>query len=331
MNSSQIPILVASHRAQPGFPVAMQILRAGGSALDAVEAATRVVEDNLEDTTVGRAGLPNLLGQVELDALIMDGETLGAGAVAALQAFPNPISVARKVMEELPHVMLVGEGAARFATEMGFESAELLTQESRRIWQERLNAPEAYYEKMRKVAGVMAQDPDIASEQYNKGRGVTGTVNFIARDRAGRIAVATSTSGWAWKYPGRVGDTPIVGAGGYADSRYGAAACTGRGEMAMRACTARSVVLYMKMGLPVWNACREAIKDLYDLKDDYASGMNLIALDAHGAHVGFSNRRGTSYLFQRADMNEPEARPRTFVNENGKAEVRPVLGQFRKH
>ncbi|MGB0386906.1 MAG: N(4)-(beta-N-acetylglucosaminyl)-L-asparaginase [Ardenticatenaceae bacterium] len=325
MNSPDIPILVASHHATPGFPVAMEILRAGGCALDAVEAATRVVEDNLDDTTVGRAGLPNLLGQVELDALIMDGDTLGAGAVAALQGYPNPISVARKVMEGLPHVMLVAEGAARFAREMGFEPAELLTEESRRIWQERLDESDAYYEKMREVVGAMTRDPEIAAEQYNKGRSVTGTVNFIARDQAGRIAVATSTSGWAWKYPGRVGDTPIVGAGGYADSRYGAAACTGRGEMAMRACTARSVVLYIKMGLPVWNACREAIKDLYDLEDEYASGMNVIALDAHGRHVGFSNRQGSSYLFQRTDMNEPERRPRTFVDQHGKADVRPVL------
>lgn len=311
MSSNHIPILVSSYRAAPGFPVAMEILRGGGSALDAVEAATRIIEDNLDDTTVGRAGLPNLLGQVELDALIMDGETLKAGAVAALQGFPNPVSVARKVMEELPHVLLVADGAARFAKEMDFEPAELLTEESLRIWQERLNAPGAYHEKMRQLASL--------------GGGVTGTVNFIARDQAGRIAVATSTSGWAWKYPGRVGDTPLVGAGGYADSRYGAAACTGRGEMAMRANTSRSVILYIKMGLPLWNACREAIKDLYDLQDEYASEMNVIALDAHGNHAGFSNHRGTTYLFQRADMQEPERRPRTFVDENGKADVRPTL------
>ena len=329
-NSSQVPILVASHRADVGFPVAMEILRAGGSALDAVEAATRVVEDNLEDTTVGTAGLPNLLGVVELDALIMDGETLAAGAVAALQGYPNPVSVARKVMLELPHVMLVGDGAARFAHEMGFEQAELLTEESKRIWQNRLNDPNAYYEgayldTMRKFAGLMAEDPDVASAKYNEGRGVTGTVNFLARDQAGRIATATSTSGWAWKYPGRVGDTPIVGAGGYADSRYGAAACTGRGEMAMRACTARSIILYMKMGLPIWNACREAIKDLYNLDDAYASGLNVVALDSQGNHAGFSNQRDTTYLFQRTDMSEPERRPRTFVDEHGKADVRPVL------
>lgn len=319
------PILVASHNGAIGFPAALELLRGGGSAMDAVEAATCLVEDNLEDNTVGRGGLPNLLGQVELDALIMDGNTLQSGSVAALQGYPNPIRVARKVMEQLPHALLVGEGAARFAGEMGFEPAELTTETSLRIWRERLGWELPYYQKMRDIAGTLAQDPELAAQQYNEGKSVTGTVNFIARDQEGRIAVSVSTSGWAWKYPGRVGDSPIVGAGGYADSRYGAAACTGRGEMALRAATARSVVLYMKMGLPVWNACREATKDLYDLTDEYESGMHMIALDARGNHVGFSNRRDITYLFQTGEMREPELRPRTYVDEKGKAEVRPTL------
>jgi L-asparaginase / beta-aspartyl-peptidase len=319
------PILVASHNGAMAFPAAIDILKSGGSALDAVEAASRLVEDNLEDNTVGRGGLPNLLGQVELDALIMDGNTLQSGSVAALQGYPNPISVARKVMEQLPHALLVGEGAARFAHEMGFEKADLTTEKSLQIWRERLQSDMPYYQKMRDIAGAMAQDPELAAQRYNDGNSVTGTVNFIARDQAGRIAVGVSTSGWAWKYPGRVGDSPIVGAGGYADSRYGAAACTGRGEMALRAATARSVVLYMKMGLPIWNACREATKDLYDLNDEYGSGMHMIALDAQGNHAGFSNRREITYLFQTTEMHEPDLRPRTYVDETGKAEVRPTL------
>jgi beta-aspartyl-peptidase (threonine type) len=319
------PILVASHNGAIAFPAAMEILRGGGTALDAVETAARLVEDNVEDNTVGTGGLPNLLGQVELDALIIDGATLNSGAVAALQGYPNPISVARKVMEQLPHALLVGEGAARFAREMGFEPAELTTEASMAIWRERLEREEPYYQKMRELAAAMAQDPELASKRYNKGSSVTGTVNFIARDTAGRIAVAVSTSGWAWKYPGRVGDSPVVGAGGYADNRYGAAACTGRGEMAMRAATARSVVVYMKMGLPLWNACREAIKDLYSLADEYGAGMHIVALDAHGNHAGFSNWRGVTYLFQNGEMREPELRPRTYVDETGNAEVRPTL------
>ena len=180
---------------------------------------------------------------------------------------------------------------------MGFETATLTNENPLRIWRERLDWELPYYQKMRDLAAAMAQDPELAARQFNDGKSVTGTVNFIARDQQGRIAVSVSTSGWAWEYPGRVGDSPVVGAGGYADSRYGAAACTGRGEMALRAATARTVVLYMKMGLPLWNACREATKDLYDLTDAYESGMHIIALDAIGNHAGFSNRRDITYLF----------------------------------
>src|SRR3712207_4459709 len=121
-------IVVASANGRVGIGRAMEVLRAGGSALDAVEAGTRLVEDNPEDHTVGYAGLPNLLGEVELDASIMDGRTLATGAVAALQGYANPISVARRVMTDLPHVLLAGAGAARFAGECGFQPTDLLTE-----------------------------------------------------------------------------------------------------------------------------------------------------------------------------------------------------------
>lgn len=322
------PLLVGSTNAAIGFPDALGLLREGGSALDAVEIAVRAVEDNLEDHSVGTGGLPNLLGEVELDALIMDGDTLAAGAVAAMRGYPNPVSVARRVLERLPHVLLVGEGANAFAAEMGFEQRGLLTDEARRIWAARMreSRPEqgeqAYYEHMAEYTRRLASDAELASAQYKTS--TTGTVNVIARDRQGRIAIATSTSGWAWKYPGRVGDTPIPGAGGYADSRYGACGCTGRGEMALRASTARSLVLYLKMGLPLWNAAREAILDLYALSDAYASGMSLVAIDAAGNHAGFSNRPDRDYVFQTDDMSDPAVRPRTFVEASGKAQVRPA-------
>ncbi|MCZ7575492.1 MAG: N(4)-(beta-N-acetylglucosaminyl)-L-asparaginase [Ardenticatenaceae bacterium] len=322
------PLLVGSTNARAGFAAAMDRLRHGDSALDAAEVAVRAVEDNLEDHSVGIGGLPNLVGEVELDAMIMDGETLVAGAVAALKGYPNPVSVSRKVMEVLPHVLLVGEGAARFAAEMGFEPRELLTEEARKIWADRLSqvpaetGERAYFEKMAAYARHFATDPEGAAARYDTN--VTGTVNVLACDQQGRLAVATSTSGWAWKYPGRVGDTPIVGAGGYADSRYGACGCVGRGEMALRAGTARSLVLYLKMGLPLWNAAREAIHDLSALQDPFASGLSLVAIDAAGNHVGFSNRTGRDYIFQTAQMDVPEKRPRIFVDASGKAQVRPA-------
>jgi beta-aspartyl-peptidase (threonine type) len=322
------PLLVASSNAAVGFPAAMEGLRDGGRALDAVEVAVRAVEDNPEDHTVGYSGLPNLIGQIELDALIMDGRTLAAGAVAALRGFRHPVSVARHVMEELPHVMLASEGAAHFAREMGFQAEDLLTDEALRIWRERLEAeghsPEVhrYYAQMKGWAHRFATDPEQAEREW--GTSVTGTVVVLACDVHGDLAVAASTSGWAWKYPGRVGDTPVVGAGGYADNRYGAAACTGRGEMAVRAVTARSLVLYMKMGLTLWDAAREAVLDLYALDDPYASTLNVVAIDAHGGHVGFSNRPERRYIFQTAEMDIPAERPCVYVEPDGKAEMQPL-------
>jgi beta-aspartyl-peptidase (threonine type) len=318
------PLLVASTNAAVGFPAAIQLLRQGKPALDAVEVAVRAVEDNPQDHTVGYGGLPNLVGEVELDALIMDGRTLAAGAVAALKGFRNPVSIARRVMEESPHVMLTGEGAAHFGREMGFQEEPLLSDEALSMWRERLESqghtsqPGQYYAQMIEWARRFAVDPEQAGQAG--ATGTTGTVVVLARDRHADLAVATSTSGWAWKYPGRVGDTPVVGAGGYADNRHGAAGCTGRGEMAMRAATARSLVLYLKMGMPLWNAAREAVLDLYTLDDPYASALNIVAIDAYGNHVGFSNRPGRSYIFQTTEMDVPTERPRLVVGPHGEVE-----------
>lgn len=307
-------IVVASANGRVGIGAAVAVLRRGGSALDAVEAGTRLVEDNPEDHSVGTAGLPNLLGQVELDASIMDGHTLASGAVAAIKGYPNPVSIARRVMTDLPHVLLAGEGAERFAAESGFQTAELLTEETRRIWQERIDGKlpanvtpgdRAFYAKMREWVGITS-DPEK----------VAGTVNFIARDRAGTIASAVSTSGWAWKYPGRVGDSPIIGAGNYCDNRYGAACCTGRGEMAIRAATARSVVLYMKGGMSLDEALAEAMRDLWTLEDPYYGGMNIVALDAAGNPAAASNVQAT-YIYQTDEMDTHVEAPRTRIARPG--------------
>lgn len=304
-------IIVTSEYGNIGIPSAMQILRDGGTALDAVEAAIRTVESNPDDHTVGFGGLPNLLGSVELDASIMDGRTLRAGAVGSLQGYEHPISVARKVMEELPHVLIVGEGAARFAAEMGFEKRDLLTPEAERIWRERLEQetlPERvgelrYRERIRELVRT-ATDPERANE----------TVNVMVLDRHGDIACGVSTSGWAWKYPGRLGDSPIIGAGGYADNRYGAAACTGRGEMAICLSTARSVVLYMKMGLSVEEACVEAMHDLRALQDPYASGIHVRAIDRHGNLAGTSNQPERYSWYWHEEVSSPAKFPLTYVD-----------------
>jgi beta-aspartyl-peptidase (threonine type) len=213
-------------------------------------------------------------------------------------------------MERLPHVLLVGEGAARFAAEMGFARTNLLTDEAREVWAKRLRADmgAADFERLDELDGLwrwveIATDPEHAQ----------GTTNVIAQDAHGDLCAGVSTSGWAWKYPGRVGDSPIPGAGLYADNRYGAAACTGTGEMAIRAATAHSIVFYMKMGLPPAEAGRRAMADLNDLGGRYISGMSLVALDRDGAPVGFSSYENATYLVYDESMTEPEERPRAHV------------------
>jgi beta-aspartyl-peptidase (threonine type) len=303
-------IVIASANGAVGIETAMQVLRNGGSALDAVEAGIKPVERNPEDHTVGYSGLPNLVGEVEVDASIMDGRTLQAGAVGAVRNCLHAISVARKVMEELPHVLLVGAGAERFAREMGFPETDLLTPEAKAIWQEIFDTkvPPGYEERLAYVDSIrryakLAADPERPNE----------TVNFIARDAAGNIATGVSTSGWSWKYPGRLGDSPVVGAGNYADNRYGAAACTGRGEMAMRLCTAHSVVTYLKIGMDLEAAGREAIADLGYLVDPYFGRVSLVAMDAQGNHAGFSNGPDVTYVYMTDEMRTYVEAPRLHV------------------
>lgn len=300
-------ILVASANGDVGMAAGMAILRSGGSAIDAVEAACRVVEDNLEDHSVGTGGYPNAAGEVELDASLMEGTTRRAGAVAALQNYPNPISIARAVMERLPrHVLLAGDGAALFAAEEGFATRELLTEpaaEAFRLKKFTLFGEEYAFDG----TAVSKVTPEVTGSKEN-----FGTVNFLALDGDGKIASAVSTSGWAFKHPGRVGDSPLIGAGNYCDDRYGACACTGLGEWAIRAGTARTVVLAMQMGLSLNDACEMAFRDLATIPvaPPVDPAMSLVALSRDGAHAGCSTMPGRTYVWQTADMAQFETQER---------------------
>jgi beta-aspartyl-peptidase (threonine type) len=213
-------------------------------------------------------------------------------------------------MEELPHVTIVGAGAEMFARELGFEKKDLLTEKSRQTWQQGLlgKAPVGYIERgeymesLRKYSR-MAADP----ERH------LGTCNFIAMDKYGQLATGVSTSGWAWKYPGRLGDSPIIGAGNYADSRYGAAACTGRGEMAMRLCSSRSMVLYMEMGMTLEQAATKAMNDLANIEDKYWGRVSSVIMDAKGNHGAFTVGGPSKYALITEDMDEPLTLDRTEI------------------
>jgi beta-aspartyl-peptidase (threonine type) len=303
-------IVLASTNGSVGIQESWRVLQAGGSAVDAVEAGIRLVEANPDDHSVGLGGYPDLLGEVELDAGIMDGRELTAGAVAALRDFQHPISVARKVMERLPHVLLVGEGAGRFAAEMGFERVDLLTEEVRALWRERLQEilPGEVLDRLGEGEELWQWVEVVADPGRPK-----GTVNFLALDAQGNLCAGVSTSGWPWRYPGRVGDSPIIGAGLYADNRYGAAACTGMGEMAIRAGTARSTVHYLQMGFSAEEAGRQAMEDLNDLGGRYQSGMNLLVMDREGNHAGFSSAESKKYIYITGGVNEPQEQPRHYI------------------
>jgi L-asparaginase len=209
-------------------------------------------------------------------------------------------------MKHLPHVMLTGAGARRFATERGFDVDEVLHPDSKRVWWERLQkemSPEQ-----------LAAFPDIPlaplSNTITDPERVRDTTVFLGRDAGDNIGVVTSTSGWAWKYPGRLGDSPIPGAGFYADSRYGAAACTHTGEMTMRCGTSRSIVLLLRLGHSLEDAVELAVEELAELKTGFLAGVVIHAMDAKGNHqvVNYRCDEEIRYWYWDERMTAPELR-----------------------
>lgn len=310
------PIMLASERGEVGLADGMAVLRTGGSAMDAVEAAVRVVEANEADHFVGVGGLPNLLGDVELDASIMDGATLHAGAVAAVRGFPHPITIARAICDTLPqHVLLVGAGAERFADEAGIERGETLTEEAQRLWRDGLSERAIARVDDRTWAGEGAYRRQALEriKAMAPPDGPWGTVNVLALDAAGNLAVGVSTSGYPWKYPGRVGDSAVVGAGNYCDGRAGGAACTGRGELAIRGTTARSVVHELAAGAEPASACAAALAQTLDMPDKYRAPLQALCLTPDGRHGGASTRAGASYAVMTADDEQHRVVERLWV------------------
>jgi beta-aspartyl-peptidase (threonine type) len=301
-------IIAGTHNARAFLDTGWRILRDGGSALDAVEAVTREVEADLAEHSVGIGGYPNLAGEVELDASIMDGRTRACGAVAALRRYGHPVSVARRVMERLPHVLLVGAGAGDFAREMGFAEEELLTPEAAAAWRERLAAVVPEPEIPALLARERMAGHALLLEDASR---AAGTVDVIAVDARADFASAVSTSGWAWKYPGRVGDSPIAGAGNYCDNRFGAAACVGHGELAIRASTARAIVLQMEAGRGLEEACAWALRDLPRSGRLANSMVTVLAVDhAERAWCASTSER---------------ARPAALIDGGGPREIAPAV------
>lgn len=280
-----LPIVIATWDNLPAVTAAMNTLEQGQTALDAVEAGVKVVEADPKNITVGIGGLPDRDGYVTLDACIMDSEG-NAGSVSFLQKIQHPISVARKVMEETPHVMLVGAGALQFAREQGFEETDLLTAKSKKAWEKWLE--EKKYQ------------PEVNIERHD-------TIGMLAISADGKIAGACTTSGMAYKMHGRVGDSPIIGAGLFLDNEVGGACATGVGEMVLKTLGSFLIVELMRQGYSPQEACEEGIRRIVDKYDSYLGEsyqIGYLAINMKGEHGAYSVVKGFEYSIYQEGNSE---------------------------
>ena len=287
---ADLPLILCSRGEQWGKKVnqpGWKILSQGGNILDAVEKSANVTELDPEDSSVGYGGTPNENGVVELDASIMYGPTHNCGSVASLRNIKTPSSVARLVMERTDHMMLVGQGALKFALMHGFKKENLLTEKARISWlkwKENLSERDDYFPPK--------------DGNYKPTERKTGTINVLSINSDGDIAGITTTSGLSYKIPGRVGDSPIIGAGLYVDNNVGAAGATGRGEEVIRTCGSFYVVEKMSQGLSPQKACEAACKKIIDvnggIENIKKSGLNdkFVAVNKKG-EVGCASIRGS--------------------------------------
>ena len=273
---------------------AWAVLSKGGRALDAVEAGARIPEADLKNHSVGKAGYPDRDGHVTLDASIMTGDG-DCGAVAGIEHIAHPISVARLVMERTPHVLLVGDGATQFAMEQGFPNEKLLTAESEIAWREWLKAAK-YSPVANSEVGTYGKSGAPAPLGVPGGKSNHDTIGMLALDAHGEIAGACTTSGMAWKLHGRVGDSPIIGAGLYVDNAVGGATSTGVGEEVIRNCGSFLVVELMRQGRSPQAACEEAVGRILKRKPNAKDlQVGFLAINKRGEVGAWAIQGGFSY------------------------------------
>jgi len=268
------PVVIATWKNERAVAAAWNVLSKGGSALDAVETGVKVPEGDPHDTSVGYGGRPDRDGMVTLDSCIMDHDS-NCGAVAFLQHIKHPVSVARKVMTDTPHVMMVGDGALKFALDQGFKKEDLLTEESRAHWLKWLETAE--------------YKPVINIENHD-------TIGMLTLDSSGKLSGACTTSGMAYKMNGRVGDSPIIGAGLFVDGDIGAATATGMGEAVIKVAGSHLVVELMRQGLDPNEACQAAVERVIAKEPKYKEiQVGFIALNIHGEYGGYCIQPGFNY------------------------------------
>lgn len=266
---------------------AWKVLEQGGKSVDAVEAGVQIPEADPEDQSVGYGGLPDRDGFVTLDACIMN-EKGDCGSVMFVESIMHPIKLARLVMDKTPHVQLVGEGALQFALANGFKKEQLLTPEAEKEWKKWLK--EAKYDPM--IIPDLLENKTQRGQQNNH-----DTIGMIAMDANGDLSGACSTSGMAFKMRGRVGDSPIIGAGLFVDNEVGAATSTGVGEEVVRICGSHTVVELMRQGNSPEQACKKAIQRLIKLRGDKVKELQVcfIAINKKGEFGGYALQKGFTF------------------------------------
>ncbi|OOQ60900.1 N(4)-(beta-N-acetylglucosaminyl)-L-asparaginase [Mucilaginibacter pedocola] len=291
----KLPIVISTWDfGVPANKEAWKTLAAGGRAVDAVEAGVKIPEQDMKNHTVGRAGYPDRDGFVTLDACIMD-EFGNCGSVAAMEDIAHPISVARLVMDKTPHVMLVGDGASQFAVEQGIKREKLLTPESEKAWKKWLKKAE--YSPL----------INIENEQHRPGGKYNhDTIGMLAIDAKGNISGACTTSGMAFKMHGRVGDSPIIGAGLYVDNEVGGATSTGVGEEVIRNVGSFLVVELMRQGMSPEDACKEAVARIIKKKPETAKKIQVgfLAINKKGEYGAYALQEGFSFAVCTADKQD---------------------------
>jgi len=280
------PVVIASSNGERGVKRAYDQLMQNADPLDAVIAGVNIQELDPEDQSVGLGGLPNEEGVVQLDASCMHGPTRRAGAVAALEGIATPSLVAKAVMDYTDHILLAGEGAKRFALAMGFTEQNLLTEKSRQDW-------------LRWKSKQNARDNWLDHDDDIRIKFTTGTINMNAVTVSGDIASVTTTSGLSWKIPGRVGDSPLIGAGQYCDNSVGAAGSTGRGESNIKVCGAFLTVEFMRQGLAPRDACLKTLERVVAMTEArHLDGQGRPTFNLNFYAVSKDGRYGAASLYE---------------------------------
>jgi N4-(beta-N-acetylglucosaminyl)-L-asparaginase len=330
------PISISSANGLAAVGKAVEMMKSGADTLDAVIAGVNIVELDPNDTSVGYGGLPNEDGVVELDSCVMHGPTRRAGSVAAIQGIKTPSKIAKLVMDTTTHVMIVGEGATRFAEAHGYKREDLLTEKSRTawlVWKESLRSPGNWNNWISLRDNLSDAKPPVAQlrERFPQADEVTlawawemavhptyGTINCLGLNEKGEISGVTTTSGLAWKIPGRVGDSPIIGAGLFVDPDVGGAGSTGVGELNIRTAGGHTIVESMRRGMHPKEAVLEELKRVSKLFNDDKAILDKLDIEFYALRVDGEHAAGSLW-------NGHKSYKQYSVNDGGESRHEPCV------